>query len=90
LKLTVEATLEIPEPVAKSLGYTPAALPRRALEALLVDECARGRLSRGKVAEILGLSFYDAEALFHASRVPYPAKTSDDDSVANAPLPKPR
>jgi hypothetical protein len=84
----VEATIEIPEPVAKTLGYTPSALPRRALEALLVDECARGRLSRGKVAEILELSFHEAEALFRSSRVPYPAKTSDDDAQANTALPE--
>ena len=76
----MEVTLEIPEPVAKTLGYARETLPRRALEALLVDECARGRLSRGKVAEILGLSFYEAEALFRSRRVPYPAKTSADDA----------
>jgi hypothetical protein len=79
----MEATFEIPEPIAKALGYTHSALPRRALEALLVDECARGRLSRGKVAEILGLSFHEAEDLFHGSRVPYPAKTQGDDAAAN-------
>jgi hypothetical protein len=86
----VEATLEIPEAIAKSLGYTQDGLPRRALEALLVDECARGRITRGKVAEILGLTFYDAEELFRASRVPYPAKTHDDDLATNAALTKSR
>ena len=84
----MEITLEIPEPVAKSLGYARETLPRRALEALLVDECARGHLSRGKVAELLGLSFHEAEDLFRARRVPYPAKTSADDAVANSSLPK--
>jgi hypothetical protein len=84
----MEATLEIPESVARTLGYTPSALPRRALEALLVDECARGRLSRGKAAEILGLSFHEAEDLFRASRLPYPAKTQEDDSACNSSLPK--
>jgi len=29
----VEITLEIPETVAKALGYAPEALPKRALEA---------------------------------------------------------
>ncbi len=83
----MEATFEVPELVAKTLGYTTSALPRRALEALLVDECARGRLSRGKVAEILGLGFQEAEDLFRASRVPYPAKTQADDDAANASVP---
>ena len=49
----MEITLDIPEPVARTLGYARETLPRRALEALLVEECVLGRLSRGKVAEIL-------------------------------------
>lgn len=46
----MEVVVDVPEQVAKTLGYSADSLPRRALEALLVDECARGRLSRGKVA----------------------------------------
>jgi predicted HTH domain antitoxin len=84
----MEITLEVPEPVAQNLGYARETLPRRALEALFVDECARGRLSRGKVAELLGLSFHEAEDLFLARRVPYPAKSSADDVMSNASLPK--
>jgi hypothetical protein len=84
----MEITLEIPETVAKTLGYAPAAWPRRALEALLVDECSRGHLTRGKVAELLGLSFQETEDLFRDCRVPYPVKTDDDDVRDNAALPK--
>ena len=84
----MDITLQVPEPLAKTLGYVAETLPRRALEALLVDECSRGRLSRGKVAEILGLSFHEAESLFQASRVPYPIKSSADDALDNAALPK--
>ena len=75
----MEITLEIPETVAKVLGYAPAAWPKRALEALLVDECSRGHLTRGKVAELLGLSFQEIEDLFRNCRVPYPIKTHEDD-----------
>ena len=84
----MEITFEIPEPVAKTLGYRPETLPRRAYEALLVDECVRGRLSRGKVAELLAISFHEAEALFRSRSVPYPIKTSADDASDNALLPK--
>ena len=84
----MKVTIQIPEPIAKTLGYSPEALPRRALEALLVDECARGRLSRGKVAELLGLSFHEAEEVFRSARLPYPAKSSADDVLSNAALPK--
>ncbi len=86
----MEITLQVPEPIARCLGYAAETLPRRALEALLVDECSRGRLSRGKVAEILGLSFHEAEELFHQSRVPYPIKSSADDLLDNASLPSAR
>ena len=82
----MEITIQVPETVAKVLGYSAEALPRRALEALLVDECARGRLSRGKVAEILGLNFQEAEQLFRDRQVPYPIKTSADDSLENASI----
>ena len=84
----MEITLEIPEMVAKTLGYAPEALPRRALEALLVDECSRGHLTRGKVAELLGLSFQENEDLFRNCRVPYPIKTLADDVLDNASLSK--
>jgi hypothetical protein len=84
----MEITLEIPEMVAKTLGYAPEALPRRVLEALLVDECSRGHLTRGKVAELLGLSFQENEDLFRNCRVPYPIKTHEDDVQDNASLPK--
>ncbi len=82
----MEITLDIPEPVVKTLGYAREALPRRALEALLVDECVRGRLSRGRVAELLGVGFHEAEELFRAHRVPYPIKTGADDALDNASL----
>lgn len=84
----MEITLQVPEPIVKSLDYAVETLPRRVLEALLIDECSRGRLSRGKVAEILGLSFQEAESLFQASRVPYPIKSNADDALDNASLPK--
>jgi hypothetical protein len=72
----MEITLQVPEPVTKALGYAQETLPRRALEALLIDECARGRLSRGKVAELLGLGFHDTEELSRGHRVPYPPEPS--------------
>ena len=84
----MEITLEIPETVARTLGYAPAIWPRRALEALLVDECSRGHLTRGKVAELLGLSFHESEILFSDCRVPYPIKSQADDLRDNASLPK--
>jgi len=82
----MEITIRVPENVANVLGYSAESLPKRALEALLIDECARGRLSRGRVAEFLGLSFQEAEDLFRDRQVPYPIKTSADDASENAAL----
>jgi len=84
----MQVTLEIPQSLAETLGYTADTLPRRALQALVVDECARGQLSRGKAAEILGLGFYETEELFRSCRLPYPIKTAADDALANAALPR--
>ncbi len=77
----MKITIEVPEIVAKDLGYARETLPRRALEALLIDECARGRLSRRKVAAILGLGFHETEDLFRVHRIPYSAKISTDDEI---------
>jgi predicted HTH domain antitoxin len=78
----MEITLEVPESVVKALGYARETLPRRALEALLVEEFARGHLSRGKVAEFLGLSYHETEELLHAHHVPYAADASTDEALA--------
>jgi hypothetical protein len=80
----MNVTLQIPDPIAEVLGYATDTLPRRALEALLVDECVRGRISRGKVAEVLGLSFQEAETFFRQHHVPYPIKGASDDALAKA------
>lgn len=82
----MKITFEVPETVAKALGYARETLPKRTLEALFVDECARGRLSRGKVAELLGVGFHEAEELFRTHRIPYPIKSSADDASDNASL----
>jgi predicted HTH domain antitoxin len=50
--------------------------------------CSRGRLSRGKVAEILDLSFQESEDLFRQGRIPYPLKSGADDALDNASLPR--
>jgi len=85
----MEVTLDIPDSVAKALGYPPELLTRRALESLLIDECSRGHLSRGKIAEILGLSFHETEDLLKQRGLPYPIKSRDDDLRENAALKKP-
>ena len=54
-------TFDIPDPLAKQLGASPAELSRRALEALAVESYRSGRLSRGQVRQMLGLSWHANE-----------------------------
>jgi hypothetical protein len=39
---------------------------------------------------LLGLGFHEAEELFRAHRVPYPIKSSAEDTCDNASLPRRR
>jgi len=84
-------TGQVTAPVHRSKAACPSTPPPAALhdgglrsrgsvDGGEVVECACGRLSRGKVAELLGLSFHEAEGLFRSRRVPYPAKTRADDA----------
>ncbi len=83
----MEFTLEVPGPVALALGCAHDTLPPRGWAALLVAERARGRHSRGKVAELLGLGFHDTEELLRGHRASYPIKTAAADTFDNASLP---
>ena len=85
----MQVTLQLPYEIANQLSAV-VDVPRRVLEAVLVDECARGSISRGKVADLLGLSFHETEDLFRDRRVPYPIKGRADDAMLNASLPKVR
>ena len=56
-------TVELPDEVAATLGKGRP-FNEKVLEALAVDGFLSGELSRGQVAELLGLSYHDAESWF--------------------------
>ncbi|MCB1209054.1 MAG: UPF0175 family protein [Verrucomicrobiales bacterium] len=56
--------LELPEAWKGLLGLDTADAATRAREMLITESYREGRLSRGQAAEMLGLSFYEAEAFF--------------------------
>ena len=85
----MEITLQLPDEIVRRWSET-GDVSRRVLEAVLVDECARGRISRGKVADLLGLSFHESEDLFRVRSIAYPIKARADDAPLNTPLPKVR
>ncbi len=56
-------TVEIPDAVARQMHLDGPQAHRRALERLALDGYRTGDLSRGQVSELLGLSFWETEAL---------------------------
>lgn len=55
-------TIELPEEIEHQLAEKWGDLPRRALEAVALEGYRSEALSAGQVAEMLGLSAWDAEA----------------------------
>jgi predicted HTH domain antitoxin len=60
-------TIELPEEIKHQLEEKWGDLPRRALEAVALEGYRSEALSAGQVAEMLGLSSWDAE-VFLSSR----------------------
>ncbi len=56
-------TIELPLDVEELLRTVWPNLSRRALEAVALEGYRDGALSRGKVAELLGLTFSESESL---------------------------
>jgi len=56
--------IEIPDAWRRLLGLEAGDAAARAREMLVLEGYREGRLSRGQAAEMLGLGFHEAEALF--------------------------
>ena len=56
--------LEVPDAWKQLLGLDSGDAAGRAREMLVIEGYREGRLSRGQAAEMLGLGFHEAEALF--------------------------
>ena len=56
-------SIEVPDAVAEHLHLEDPDTARRVMETLLLQEYRVGNLSRGKLSELLGLSFWETEAL---------------------------
>lgn len=70
-------TIELPEEIEHQLEEKWGDLPRRALEAVALEGYRSEALSAGQVAEMLGLSTWEAEA-FLGSRGAGLHYTTDD------------
>ena len=58
----MKVEIDLPEGIVRELEKAWKNLPRRALEAIGAEGYRSGALSRGQVATLLGLSFYETEA----------------------------
>lgn len=54
-------SVEMPDPIAHQLRLDGPQAGKRALEMFALEGYRSGELTRGKVGELLGLSFYDTE-----------------------------
>jgi predicted HTH domain antitoxin len=64
----MNVTVPIPDALAARLG-AEADLPRRILEALVLEEYRAGRLSNPELCELLGLTRYEMEGFLKAHGV---------------------
>jgi len=62
-------TLELPDLVKEQLGESPEALTRALLEMAAIESYRAGKISHGKVAELLGLSWHEAEVFLRRNGV---------------------
>jgi predicted HTH domain antitoxin len=75
-------SVELPEPIARSLRLDGPASSRRALEMLALEGYREGNLSRGQISEMLGLEFNETEQFLsqHGADLQYTADDFDQDS----------
>jgi len=78
-------TIDLPEEIKRHLESEWGDLPRRALEALVIEGYRSGSLSAGQVAEALGLSLWGTETLLKQRGVELEYGTEDlkQDTQAN-------
>jgi predicted HTH domain antitoxin len=76
----MEVTVELPDDIAKGLG-PDAGIPRRVLEALVLERYLAQEISLGRLAELLALQRGEAEAFLdrHNARLPYTLEMLEED-----------
>ena len=83
----MQVTIKLPDEIVNGLGGE-AEVPRSVLEAILLQRYLTEEISLGKLAELLGLSRYDAEAFLdrNNARLPYTREMLEEDrrSLAKA------
>lgn len=60
--MTATIEISLPEALVKALGAEPSELPRRTLEAVVIQAYRSGQLSHAQVAESLGFDRWQTDA----------------------------
>jgi predicted HTH domain antitoxin len=84
-------TIELPQEVENLLNAEWPDLSRRALEAIMLEGYRDRVLSRGKIAEILGMTFSESETFLrqHGALLDYSEEDLRRDLATLDPLPLP-
>jgi predicted HTH domain antitoxin len=76
----MQVTLKLPDEIMQELGQE-AEIPRRVLEALLLQRYLAEEISLGRLAEQLGFNRWETEAFLdrHNARLPYTRAMFEED-----------
>jgi len=76
----MQVTVKLPDEIMEGLG-SDAEIPRRVLEALILQRYMTEEISLGRLAELLGLNRWEAEAFLdrHNARLPYTMEMLEED-----------
>jgi predicted HTH domain antitoxin len=80
LSFAMQVTLKLPDEIAGGLGRDEE-IPRRVLEALVLQRYMSEEISLGRLAELLGLSRAEAESFLdrNNARLPYTREMLEED-----------
>jgi predicted HTH domain antitoxin len=80
LSFTMQVTFKLPDEIAEGLGGD-AEIPRRVLEALILQRYMSEEISLARLAELLDLSRTEAESFLdhNNARLPYTREMLDED-----------
>ena len=78
----MQVTMTLPDEITQDLGQA-AEIPRRILEAVVLQRYLAEEISAGRVAELLGLSRFETETFLdhNNARLPYTRQMFDEDRI---------
>ncbi len=76
----MQITVKLPDEIARNLGQADE-MPRRILEAVVLQRYLAEEISLGLLTELLGMSRWDTEAFLdrHNARLPYTRRMLEED-----------